>query len=47
MYRFADFRAVMVVPESMNNKGDLLGIIFIISGASIVPGMPFACAAIG
>lgn len=47
MYRFADFRVVMVVPEAMNNKGDLLGIIFIISGASIVQSLSFACAAIG
>jgi hypothetical protein len=47
MYRFADFMAVMVVPVAMNNKGDLLGIIIIISGASIVPGMSFACVAVG
>jgi len=37
----------MVVPMAMNNKGDLLGIIFIMSGASNVPGMSFACAAVG
>ena len=45
MYRFADFRAVMVVPVAMDNKGDLLEVI--ISGASIVQEMSFACAAIG
>ena len=37
----------MVVLVAMNNKGDLLGIIFIVSGASIVPGMSLGCAAIG
>jgi hypothetical protein len=35
----------MVVSLAVNNKEDLLDII--ISGASIVPGMLFACAAVG